>query len=520
MTIVDVEQAAVPPRTTRRATIVVAALLVLTLAAVFLSRWLGPSDLYDKDQPKTIAYTADIVQNGRWLLPRDTLNQKSTKPPLYNWIDALVVMATANWSEAALKVPSIIAFLLTTAMIVAMTRRLASQWSDDENDRDLALQTGFIAALFWIASGPAMKHMYLARPDMLLTMFTTAAWCLGSLAMNREKTHYKLAIGFWLCVAGAALAKGPAALLPVLYVIVGSKLIFGRFRKINRLGWWWGVPLTVAIICLWLGPALYTYRMAFLRILYAESFQRIIDASPENISVPWWQMTVWFFDEFKPWSILAVLAILVSVNRFRSPLGQPALWVVLGVMFFSCSAGKRADYLLVVFPPTAVLAALWLVKMVRRTSWTAARIAIAPMLVAATLISSWLMYSKETKFRYAEHMKDFAREVHTRVGDDPNLVFVVTGYHPLLPLIGRHSGHDPTEAQVFKAKWVVCRVRPDWNATAVSEVIPDVTGKHPGRIGLYEMQNTGSEHASLRATYQRFRGARTSASTDGDDASP
>ena len=255
MTNVHVNPQASLNRPMHAATWIVAGIVTLSFVALFLSRWLGPSDLYDKDQSKTIGYTADIVQNGRWLLPRDTLNQKSTKPPLYNWIGASIVMATGEWSELSFKATSIIAFIVTTILIIVMARHFSLRWTDGRSNHDIALQTGSIAALFWMASGPAMTHFYLARPDMLLTMFTTAAWCLASLAMNREKTDYKLAVGFWICVAGAALSKGPAALLPVLYVIVGSRLIYGRFRQINRLGWWWGIPLTVAIISLWLGPA-------------------------------------------------------------------------------------------------------------------------------------------------------------------------------------------------------------------------------------------------------------------------
>ena len=33
---------------------------------VLTSRIAGPSDLYDQDQPKTIAYTVDIVRHARW----------------------------------------------------------------------------------------------------------------------------------------------------------------------------------------------------------------------------------------------------------------------------------------------------------------------------------------------------------------------------------------------------------------------------------------------------------------------
>src|SRR5688572_29194967 len=42
----------------------VVALVVLALTLYF--RIAGPSNIYDKDQSKTIAYTVDMVRNGRW----------------------------------------------------------------------------------------------------------------------------------------------------------------------------------------------------------------------------------------------------------------------------------------------------------------------------------------------------------------------------------------------------------------------------------------------------------------------
>src|SRR5262245_41845746 len=113
-------QAVPAPGAWRRWPIV--ALFVMTAGVILGARIFGASDLYDKDQSKTIGYTADIVCNGRWLLPRDTLNQGATKPPLYNWIGALLVLATGRWHEFVFKLPSLLAGVATMWMVVAMGR--------------------------------------------------------------------------------------------------------------------------------------------------------------------------------------------------------------------------------------------------------------------------------------------------------------------------------------------------------------------------------------------------------------
>ena len=42
---------------------------ITALIWVLVARLLGPSDLWDQTQPRTVAYTTDIVITGHWLLP-------------------------------------------------------------------------------------------------------------------------------------------------------------------------------------------------------------------------------------------------------------------------------------------------------------------------------------------------------------------------------------------------------------------------------------------------------------------
>src|SRR6266481_2896872 len=96
-------------------------------AAVMLSsRVIAPSALQRFDQPRTVSYTADIVVNGRWLLPRDMLGGPATKPPLVNWLAAPVV-ALGFWTEWAAKWPMIAGTLASTALCVWMAHRLFRQ---------------------------------------------------------------------------------------------------------------------------------------------------------------------------------------------------------------------------------------------------------------------------------------------------------------------------------------------------------------------------------------------------------
>ena len=63
-------------------------LLLLTILAVTVIRIGGASDLYQNlDQTKTLAFTADMAVNQRFILPRDSWGEVTRKPPLVNWVE-------------------------------------------------------------------------------------------------------------------------------------------------------------------------------------------------------------------------------------------------------------------------------------------------------------------------------------------------------------------------------------------------------------------------------------------------
>src|SRR4051812_48886443 len=108
-------------------------LMICSMAALIISltlRVLGPSDLWDNTQPKTVSYTTDILVHGgnHWILPVDYAlehgAEPATKPPLYNWIAAPLVSALGFNSEIAHRSPSILAFVLCWLCVVRVGRNI------------------------------------------------------------------------------------------------------------------------------------------------------------------------------------------------------------------------------------------------------------------------------------------------------------------------------------------------------------------------------------------------------------
>ena len=487
------------------------ALFVLTVAIILGARIFGASDLYDKDQSKTIGYTADVVLNGRWLLPRDTLNQGATKPPLYNWIGAIAVMGTRRWDEWVFKLPSILAGIATLAMIVAMGRRAAREMPFVQMQESVtagqarALEAGLLAGMIWLTSYPAMRQIYLARPDMLLCAFLFGAWLTGTLALDAQRRGARYALAFWICVAGATLSKGPAALLPLLYVIAAAKLVHGEFRALNRLRWWWGLPLMAGLILAWFIPTYRAYpehvRETMIR---GEITRRITEGGPERITVPAYQMFVWFIKDFTPWSLLVLLALVTGRRWFRQPLGPAILWTLLGLLFFSCSGGKRADYLAPLYPQASIIAALWLTSALSQLRMPAWRVALAPAIIALAMGVSHIKHSRDAMVPHSNNIKQFAKQCEKIVGDD-RMVFLVSGYHPFLPLMGRHAGNDPSLKNLLRAKWVVCLKKPYWTPVIESGPVRDAYRNNPAPLALYKMNGSWTQQEQLKSIYYHVK---------------
>ncbi len=471
-------------------------ILLWGCAAVMLSsRVIAPSALQRFDQPRTVSYTADIIVNGRWLLPRDMLGHVATKPPLVNWMAAPVV-ALGFWQEWAAKWPMVAATLLTTVLTVRIARNLFRKIPETEA---VANEAALLAGAAWLVNPANMTMIYHCRPDPVLVLFLTAAWMFAT-AIISETEPNKIDIGgFSIAVGLAALTKGPAALLPMIYLPLAAWLIRGQPGVLRRSHWRWAILGALAIFSLWALPTAIRYPAPFFtqligRELIGPTFgldhyfggKHYTDGPIVALKLIL-QNPIWFVQRFLPWSLLTIGALCVIGWRrwFRHPLAPTILWVFLVLAFFAISVRKTADYILPAYPAGAILAAYFCATYLRRFRIQLWQVAALALVLAVGLSAKHFL--KTSKDRGGENLKLFARKVESTINNDP-VVFIDTEYNTLQFFLHRHQPGAPTAEQMAVAKWVIMPLRDEVPAELQSDLVTRNQEKQ-FVLGLYRMEN-------------------------------
>jgi len=369
-----------PAETAGRRWLVLAALILL--ATVVIARTLAPSDLWDQTQPRTIAYTADMLVHGgsALLLPRDGADLAATKPPLYNWLALPGVAIAGRDNDFAHRLPSLLALIATLLVTMGLGERLR-------------LGAGVAAACMLLASYPIFKLGLLARPDMLLVLWLLCGWWAataliaggtaprGPFDAKRERIGLRRGV-FWTSFVLAAWTKGPAALLLPLHALLLARLVGGSWRQFARVGLGWS-PLAALLALAWpLTVLLIEPRHLVDQLWGREVVARVVGAGPEGngrgllgIATGALDMPGYLMVRFLPWSLPALAGSIAVIGARRRGgiersgnerlLESAVLWIVLVTLFFTLSSGKRADYIAPAYPMAALLAGWWLCDAMR-----------------------------------------------------------------------------------------------------------------------------------------------------------
>lgn len=339
-------------------------IIALMWLSFFLIRWYAPPDLLDKDQERPASYMADAALNGHWIVQVDDGGHVTSKPPMYTWIGAALVLLTGELNDVALYLPAGLSVLGCCFLAFYFGRRF------------LGVHTAFIGATVLLVSTLGLRIMYLARTDALFSLATFLAACLGFMAWKRGRGW----IPFWSVSAFAALTKGPLGLVLGLGGLVG---LFFKDRAAFQMGKNWprhviGILLYVLITMGWLYLAYLQLGDAVIAKIIGREHIEHMNWASQRFHVDYLfftKPTLFFIGRFFPWSLLTLQGIW---KVWKKPAHDPnerqfeiflTSYLIFGVAFFSIFPHQRADHLFPLMPAAGLLAGRelyqWLQKITR-----------------------------------------------------------------------------------------------------------------------------------------------------------
>ncbi len=361
-------------------------LLWLALGVLLLvASGIGLRHPWPSDEPGFVQVSREMATHGSWLFPSMGGELYDDKPPLYFWLLAAGYGLTGSTRWTFL-LPSLAAAFGVAGLTYDLARRLAG--------RTAALA----ASALLVTTVQFVLQMRSAQIDATLCLTTT----LSFYALLR---HLLLGPSWgWYFVSGLAAGLGVitkgVGFLPLLALGPYAALRVRGFEPLPpiRGGWRWArAPIGLCLgIALWVGPMLARVaasgdpRLIAYRhgILLRETATRYFEAWHHRH--PWY----YFFAEVIPALWLPAIALVFWLGPQWKRAWQsrdarvwlPLSWVVLVVIFFSATPGKRGLYVFPALPGFALAAAPCLPEILARRGVVRLGAALAAVVILATAI--------------------------------------------------------------------------------------------------------------------------------------
>lgn len=369
--------------------------LLAVLAAVLLTAGNARVTVYDRDEARFALAVREMRHHAEFVLPTNWGEPRYHKPILIYWA-ALAAGWLVGPGEFALRLPSALAGLATLLLTLAAARRWlgeAAGWRAApilltsllfvlENkvctaDGLLLASTtlSFVAwgrlragepraplwrFLFWVGVGfgllaKVVNIFFLAAAAVAL------AWLESDWDARRNRWFLAILIAgaVLICVPGLG-AIGPTVLAATaLFFFVRSLRSPGGRAAWNRLGWWWGAPLALAMFAVWVVPALIrTQGEFFTEGVLRHLLGRSAEAFEGHWGTPLYYVPLTIL-MFLPWGgwLPAALGRAWTSARDDATTRFVLAWIIGPFAMLELTTSKLPHYMIVAFPALAMLTA-------------------------------------------------------------------------------------------------------------------------------------------------------------------
>ena len=359
-------------------------LWLLALALLLIATGIGLRDPWPADEPRFALVARDMVATGDWLLPRVGGEPYADKPPLFFWLIAASLELTHSLRVAFL-LPSFLAAFGCVLLVYDLGRRL---WNRE---------TGLAGALALLFTVQFVWQARQAQIDATLCFWTTLSLygLLRHLLLGPAWRWYTIG---WAAAGLGVITKG-VGFLPLLVLVPFAVLRSEKWQPRKTPGggarWFLGPLAFLAAVGIWLVPMLLAANndptLAAYRdeILFNQTIHRYGNAWHHR--EPFWYFLVNVIPGL--WLPLTLLIPWLfphwrnALRSFDLRIALLASWIVLVVLFFTFSTGKRGVYVLPAVPAFALLAAPYLTQLMTRRGVQRALFVLASLIGGLSVLA-------------------------------------------------------------------------------------------------------------------------------------
>ncbi len=351
------------PGANRPRDVIVDVVWLIGLALLLMATGLGLRDPWPADEPRFALVAQDMLRSGDWMFPRVGGDLYADKPPVFFWLMA-AAMALTGSLQLGFLLPSLLAGVGSVLLVYDLLRRVRGR------------EVAFAGGLMLLLTFQFVWQFRQAQIDGVLCFFTTLS-LYGLLRHLFAGPRIGWFYVGWFAAGVGVITKGvgflPLLLLIPFVVLAARGWPVTAPHRDSR--WWLGPVCFLGAIALWFVPMvlitsaggeLLAYRN---EILFKQTVTRYAGAWHHH-------EPLWFYlVNVIPVLWLPLTALLPWLwPRWRTALRPGArdtfvavllAWVVLVVLFFSLSSGKRGVYVLPAVPALVMAAATWLPEILR-----------------------------------------------------------------------------------------------------------------------------------------------------------
>jgi 4-amino-4-deoxy-L-arabinose transferase-like glycosyltransferase len=350
-------------------------LIYLALQALCL----GLAPISGSSEAREAQVVETILRDDSWVLPLRN-GVIPSKPPLYHWLAAGISIVCGGVSELSVRMTSQLAaawcLFLVAVIAYVGAHRLRTYQSTAHPRRAALLAAGILSLTygFYQMGCQAMVDMTFAAS--VLSAIACVVLGARKLESGSYAIHPGARIGFWFCCAVGILARGPVGcLLPIALTGVIGWSCFGFKQTVREFvaptfGWlFFLVPIG------WYYAAYLQGGDAFVeRQIFFENLKRFSGGEHVNSEVWWFYLPSLLRTSF-PWGLILVVILIRELRKgatvsYPGERGLvrwvPTLVLMVGMLLFSLSSGKRHSYLLPVLPCIALQLALEISTLIER----------------------------------------------------------------------------------------------------------------------------------------------------------